>query len=359
MLCLGAVLTAAGDDFANTELTAKIHPVAPPKAIPFPLQDVRLLDGMFKDGQDVAVKYLLSLEPDRFLANFRKEAGLPPKAKQYGGWESEGVSGHAGGHYLSACAIAYAATGDKRFLDRVNYFVSELAACQRANGNGYVAAIPNGKKIYAEVAAGDIRVDSFGLNGGWVPNYTLHKLFAGLRDAYRLCGNANALEVSQNLADWLEKTLSGLNDEQMQKILGAEHGGMNETMADLYADTGDERYLKLSRRFHHKAVLDPLARGEDIIDIACLGGVAAQTVVQMIRFAEMLVVAMTAGHISMMMHHALPEKIRCRAVAGIAGEFVARGEADEFGNLRVRMFAGQNVLATRERVENRLVMKAT
>lgn len=265
LLCLGVAMTAAGDDFANTELTAKIHPVAPPKAAPFPLQDVRLLEGMFKDGQDVAVKYLLSLEPDRFLANFRKEAGLPPRAKQYGGWESQGVSGHAGGHYLSACAIAYAATGDKRFLDRVDYFVSELAECQRANGNGYVAAIPNGKKIYAEVAAGDIRVDSFGLNGGWVPNYTLHKLFAGMRDAYRLCGNTNALDVSQKLADWLDKTLSALSEEQMQKILGAEHGGMNETLADLYADTGDERYLKLSRRFHHQAILEPLAHGEDIL----------------------------------------------------------------------------------------------
>jgi DUF1680 family protein len=166
---------------------------------------------------------------------------------------------------LSACAIAYASTGDKRFLERVNYFVGELAECQRANGNGYVAAIPNGKRIYAEVAAGEIRVDSFELNGGWVPDYTLHKLFAGLRDAYRLCGNTKALVISKMLADWLEKTLSGLSEAQMQKILSAEHGGMNETLADLYTDTNDERYLELSRRFHHQAILDPLAHGEDIL----------------------------------------------------------------------------------------------
>jgi DUF1680 family protein len=235
------------------------------RALPFRIEDVRLLDGIFNDGQDIAVKYLLSLEPDRFLANFRKEAGLSPKAAHYAGWESQGVSGHCGGHYLSACAIAYASTGDKRFLERVNYFVGELTECQRANGNGYVAAIPNGKKIYAEVAAGDIRVDSFELNGGWVPDYTLHKLFAGLRDAYRLCRNANALDISKMLADWLEKTLSGLSEAQMQKILSAEHGGMNETLADLYTDTGDERYLELSRRFHHQAILDPLAHGEDIL----------------------------------------------------------------------------------------------
>ena len=137
---------------------------------------------------------------------------------------------------------------DKRFLERVNYVVDQLAECQKANGDGYVAAIPGGKKAYAEVAAGDIRSAGFDLNGVWVPNYTMHKVLAGLRDAYRFCGNQKALEVSRGLADWFEKTLSGLNEEQMQKILAAEHGGMNEVFADLYADTGDERYLKLSRR---------------------------------------------------------------------------------------------------------------
>ena len=233
--------------------------------MPFSLHDVRLMDSIFKEGQDIAVKYLLSLEPDRFLANFRKEAGLQPKAAQYGGWESQGVSGHCGGHYLSACAQAWASTGDARFLDRLHYMVDQLAECQKAIGTGYVAAIPNGAKIYAEVAAGSIRSAGFDLNGSWVPNYTMHKVFAGLRDAYRLGGSEKALEIEKGLADWFEKTLSRLNEEQMQKILACEHGGMNETFADLYADTGDARYLALSRRFHHKAILDPLARGEEIL----------------------------------------------------------------------------------------------
>ncbi len=263
------VLTASSSLLAesldSSPVAAKVKPAAPPRAKPFPLKNVRLLEGPFKEGQDIAVKYLLSLEPDRFLANFRKEAGLEPKAKHYGGWESQGVSGHSGGHYLSACALAYAATGDKRFLERVNYMVAELAECQKANGNGYVAAIPNGKKVYAEVAAGNIRSSGFDLNGCWVPNYTLHKLFAGLRDAYRLCGNEQALAVARGLADWLETTHANLNEDQMQRILAAEHGGMNETLADLYADTGEKRYLALSRRFHHKAILEPLARGEDIL----------------------------------------------------------------------------------------------
>jgi len=235
------------------------------KAGRFPLSDVRLLDGPFKHGQDLAIEYLMALEPDRLLANFRKQAGLEPKAPHYGGWESQGVSGHCGGHYISACALAYASTGDPRLLKRVNYMVDAVAECQAAHGNGYVAAIPNGKQIYADIAEGKIRSSGFGLNGGWVPNYTLHKLFAGLRDAYRLCGNEKALQVAKKLADWFEGVHSKLSDEQMQKIMVAEYGGINETFADLYADTGDKRYLELSRRFHDKVILDPLAEGKDIL----------------------------------------------------------------------------------------------
>ena len=266
-LLLAGLLPAAtlADSITDGQPPIKITPVAPPKAQPFNLHDVRLLDGPFKTGQDIGAKYLLSLEPDRLLAGFRTESGLTPKAKHYGGWEARGVAGHSLGHYLSACAMAWASTGDKQFLDRVNYMVDELAECQKANGDGYVAAIPGGKKAYDEVAAGDIRSAGFDLNGVWVPNYTMHKVLAGLRDAYRFCDNQKALEISKGLADWFEKTLSGLNEDQMQKILAAEHGGMNEVFADLYADTGDERYLALSRRFHHKAILDPLALGEDIL----------------------------------------------------------------------------------------------
>jgi DUF1680 family protein len=252
---------------AGTALGAepKVKLAAPPQAAPFSLQEVRLLPGPFKEGQEIAAKYLLSLEPDRLLANFRKEAGLEPRAKPYGGWEAMGVAGHSLGHYLSACAIAYASTGDQRFLERVNHIVDELAACQQANGNGYVAAIPNGKKVYADVAAGTIRSAGFDLNGSWVPNYTLHKLFAGLRDAYRLAGSAKALEVETRLADWLGSVFQPLTEAQMQNVLACEHGGLNEVLADLYADTGDARYLALSRQFHHQAILGPLARGEEIL----------------------------------------------------------------------------------------------
>jgi uncharacterized protein len=234
-----------------------------PKARAFELTQVRLLDSPFKRAMQLDANYLLRLEPDRLLSWFRKEAGLTPKGEVYGGWEAQGIAGHSLGHYLSACAMMFAATGDVRFRERVEYIVNELATCQDVNGDGYVAAIPNGKKIFQEVAAGDIRSKGFDLNGGWVPWYTLHKLFAGLLDANHYCKNDRALAVAIKLADWANATTANLTDEQFQRMLACEHGGMNEALAELYARTGNEKYLKLSRRFHHKAVLDPLSRQED------------------------------------------------------------------------------------------------
>ncbi len=233
------------------------------KAEPFALNAVRLLNGPFKHAQDLQQQWLLDLEPDRLLAWFRKEAGLKPKAPVYGGWEDRGVAGHCLGHYLSGCSLMYQSTGDVRFLDRVNYMVQELALCQQAHGNGYLAAIPGGKQVFEQVARGEIRSAGFDLNGVWVPLYTLHKLLAGLVDAHRFCDNDQALEVNTQLADWLGEVLRDLDHTQMQKILACEHGGMNEALADLYADTGNDRYLALSRRFHHEHVLDPLTRRED------------------------------------------------------------------------------------------------
>jgi DUF1680 family protein len=256
---------AQADSLTDGGPPLKIAPVQPPLAEAFNPHVVRLLAGEFKTGQGIATNYLLSLEPDRLLADFRTEAGLPKKADPYRGWEAETIAGHSLGHYLSAVSLAWAATGDPEFQRRVNYIVAELAECQKAGGDGYIAAFKNGRKVYAEVAAGNIRSSGFDLNGSWVPNYTMHKVLAGLRDAYRLAGNQQALVVSQKLADWLNNIYVGLTDEQMQKVLACEHGGMNEVLADLYADTGDERYLKLSRKFQHRAVLEPLARGQDIL----------------------------------------------------------------------------------------------
>jgi uncharacterized protein len=247
----------------NAQTTTAVADRIQREAQGFRLEDVRLLPGPFKHAMTRDGEYLLRLNADRLLHGFRKEAGLEPKAERYGGWESMTIAGHSLGHYLSACALMFASTGDVRFRERVNYIIAELEACQRANGTGYVAAIPNGKKIFQEVSAGDIRVQPFDLNGGWVPWYTLHKLFAGLLDVNRHFQNSKALGIAVKLADWADSILAKLTEDQFQRMLDCEHGGMNEVLVELYARTGNKNYLQLSRRFHHKAVLDPLARRED------------------------------------------------------------------------------------------------
>ncbi len=236
------------------------------RCLPFDLDEVRLLEGPFLHATELNSQSLLKYEPDRLLAKFRTEAGLEPRAEHYHGWEDATIAGHSLGHYLSACALMYATTADTQFLDLVDYMVNELAACQAATGNGYIGAIPGGQRILEEeVARGEIRAAPFDLNGIWVPFYSMHKIMAGLRDAYHLCDNKEALEVERGLGDWLSGILAGLSEEQMQEILACEHGGINEVLADLYADTGDRAYLELSRRFHHRAILDPLSREEDIL----------------------------------------------------------------------------------------------
>lgn len=232
----------------------------------FGLDEVKLLDGPFRHAMELDMKVLLNYQPDRMLSKFYKEAGLTPKAEHYHGWEDGTIAGHTLGHYLSACALMYKSTGDKRFLDRVNYIIDELAIVQDANKNGFIGAFPNGKKIMEEeVAKGDIRSQGFDLNGIWVPWYTIHKDMAGLRDAYQLCGNAKALEVERRLGDWTGLIIGGLSDDQMQVMMRCEQGGIMEVLADLSADTGDKKYMDYARKFHHKAILDSLAAGIDIL----------------------------------------------------------------------------------------------
>jgi len=233
------------------------------RLLPFSLHQVRLTDGPFMPAMERDVGYLLSLEPDRLLHRFRLYAGLEPRAPIYGGWETGGVSGHTLGHYLSACSMGYAATGDRRLRERVEYVVGELALCQSKHPDGYVGAIPDADRIFREVSEGIIRSQGFDLNGGWVPWYTLHKLFAGLIDSYLYCDNRDALSVAKTLADWALRVTADLTDDEWQTMLACEHGGMNEAMANLYAITGQRKYLDLARRFQQKRVLGPLELRED------------------------------------------------------------------------------------------------
>jgi uncharacterized protein len=232
----------------------------------FPLSQVRLLDGPFRMAMSASAKYLLSLDSNRLLAGYRLNAGLPSKAVVYGGWESRGLCGHSLGHYLSACSMMYAANGDARFLTRVNYIVDQLAECQAAVSDGFVGGMPNGRELFDTIAKGGFGTSGgFDLNGAWVPWYNQHKLFAGVRDAWLYTGNAKSKQIFIRLGNWAISVCQNLDDNQMQRMLGVEYGGMNEVLADLSEITGDKRYLALAKQFWQRATLDPLAEGRDAL----------------------------------------------------------------------------------------------
>ena len=258
--------------------TQVVTNAVPVLARPLPLSAVRLTGGPLKHAQALDAAYLLQLAPDRMLYYLRKRAGLEPKAKEgYGGWDGDGrqLTGHIAGHYLSAVSYMYAATGDPKFKQRADYLVAQLKEVQDQQGDGYLGALlgtervdgtnqlVDGKRLFQELSRGAIRSGGFDLNGMWSPWYVEHKIFAGLRDAYRLTGNRTALEVEIKFAAWVEAMLSPLNDAQIQKMLATEFGGMNEVMADLYADTGDPRWLRACQYFEHRAIVLPLSRQED------------------------------------------------------------------------------------------------
>ncbi|MGR4866521.1 beta-L-arabinofuranosidase domain-containing protein [Caulobacter sp. LARHSG274] len=244
----------------------------PAKAAPLPLSSVRLLPSDYATAVEVNRAYLLRLNPDRFLHNFMTFAGLPAKGEVYGGWESDTIAGHSLGHYLSALVLTYEQTGDVECRRRADYIVGELARAQAKRGTGYVGALQrkrkdgtvvDGEEIFAEVMKGDIRSGGFDLNGAWSPLYTVHKVFAGLLDVHRAWGNPQALEVATGLGGYFERVFAALDDAQMQTLLGCEYGGLNESYAELYAQTGDRRWLVVAERLYDRKVLDPLVAQQD------------------------------------------------------------------------------------------------
>jgi len=241
------------------EPTVAISPKTPVKL--YPLSSVRLTESPFSKAVAADREYLLAMDTDRLLAPFRTEAGLQPKKPRYGNWESQGLAGHTAGHYLSALANLIASGDDKNgeLRKRLDYMVDDMQLCQQTNGDGYVGGVPDSHVFWKQITEGHIEA----FRGKWVPWYNMHKVFAGLRDAYLVAGNEKAKTVLISLGDWCEHVTAGLSDDQMQRMLGTEQGGMDEVLADIYAITGNEKYLKLSRRFLHNAVLGPLEREED------------------------------------------------------------------------------------------------
>ncbi|MEH6305439.1 glycoside hydrolase family 127 protein [Olivibacter sp. CPCC 100613] len=260
----------------------------------FPLTSIRLNEGPFKDAQETDLRYMLSLNPDRLLAPYLREAGLKPKADNYGNWENTGLDGHIGGHYLSALSLMMAATGDKAIETRLAYMLSELKRCQLQDSAGYIGGIPDGKRMWNDIKKGKIDAQSFSLNGKWVPIYNIHKLFAGLIDAYRYTGNEEARQMVFKLADWWLDVFSGLSDQQIQTILRSEHGGINEVFADLAQISGEQKYLVMATRLSHRSILQPLLAGED-----ALSGLHANTQIpKVIGFEKIAALADSVSWVS-------------------------------------------------------------
>jgi len=261
---------------ASTGLAARAHATAAGRpattAQPVGLDQVRLLASPYRDAVDANLAYLLFLSPDRFLHNYHRFAGLPVRGEVYGGWESDTIAGEGLGHYLSALALMQAQTGNVECRARIAYIVAEMARVQAAHGDGYCAGFlrkgqdgkpVDGKAIFAEIAAGDIRSTGFDLNGAWSPLYNVHKVFAGLLDAHQLAGNAQALAVALAFANYLDGVFARLDDAALQSVLACEYGGLNESFAELYGRTGDARWLRLARRLRDQKTMAPVLAGRD------------------------------------------------------------------------------------------------
>ena len=256
LLCVLALLACASFLPAQDKLYAD----------EFPLGDVTLLDGPLKHARDLNIQTLLQYDCDRLLAPYRKEAGLEPKAPTYPNWD--GLDGHVAGHYLTAMAIN-AATGDAECRRRMEYMLSELQLVADTNtrehpdwGLDYVGGFPGSAALWTEFKAGEFRR----YFSAWAPFYNLHKMFAGLRDAWVYCGNEQARALFLRFCDWAVWITSGLSDEQMEQMLRNEHGGMNEVLADAFAISGEQKYLDCARRFSHKLLLDAMRDHNDILD---------------------------------------------------------------------------------------------
>jgi len=256
-----AILPAAAHAFeeqaAKATTTAKLsgREVVPFRAAPVPMKNARLAPGPFSAAADANRRYLKTLPTDRLLHTFRLTAGLPTSAEPLGDWEKPDceLRGHfAGGHYLSACALAFASAGDEELKRNGDTMVAELAKCQAQLKSGYLSAFP--QELFDRLRDG-VQV--------WAPFYTIHKIMAGLVDMYLLTGNQQALDVVEKMAKWVRSWADPLSEQQMQRVLLVEYGGMGDVLSELYAITGKREYLDLARRFDKKWFFDALAAHRD------------------------------------------------------------------------------------------------
>lgn len=231
----------------------------------FPMSQVSLNPSRWLDNQDRTLAYLLFVDPERLLYNFRSNHGLDTQgATTNGGWDAPDFPfrSHAQGHFLSAWSHCYAVLANEECRDRAVYFVEELAKCQANNEEagfteGYLSGFPE-----SEID----KVEDRSLDNGNVPFYSIHKTMAGLLDIWRYIGNEQAMEILTNMAAWVDTRTSNLSRDQMQEMMSTEYGGMNDILAQLYRETDDERWLTAAQRWDHDVIFNPLAEGRDELD---------------------------------------------------------------------------------------------
>jgi DUF1680 family protein len=263
--------TLVGDRVFLMSLTVAASlpvPFSPFVAVPFNLTNVTLLPSQFQTNMLLDKAYLLSLNPDSLLYNYRINVNLSTSnAPPLGGWEAPGSAlclGHWTGHYLSACSMMYASTGDPQLKARTDYIVSQLANCQAASpaagyNTGYLAAFP---EYYIDDLVNETQNSYFA-----VPWYTIHKIMAGLLDTYQYTGNQQALSVLTNMANWVQFRMNQLTASQIQNMLNyREYGGMNEVLANLYGVTSNANYLQLAADFDKQSLFVPLSEDDDVLD---------------------------------------------------------------------------------------------
>lgn len=177
-------------------------------------QEVRILDPELKRREDANRDYMIHLENRFLLLNFNLEAGRDTSTdvieNMHGGWEFPTcqLRGHFLGHWLSAAAVHYHASGDMEIRAKADVIVAELEECQKENGGQWVGPIP--EKYFYRIAAG---------KQVWAPHYTVHKVFMGLLDMYEYAGNQTALRVAENFADWFYDWSAGYSREEFDDIL--------------------------------------------------------------------------------------------------------------------------------------------
>ena len=240
---------------APTDVLGLSSPDASSRIVPFPLSAVRLAPGIFSEQAEINARYLDSLSVDRLLHSFRVTAGISSAATPYKGWEEPTceLRGHfAGGHYLSASALAFATSGNDVLKKKGDELIAGLSQCQAKNAGGYLSAYP--PDLFEHLVQG---------KPVWAPFYTYHKIMAGLLDMYVLTGNSDALQIAEGMARWVGDYFMGIGAEQRQRMLRTEYGGMNEVLVNLAAITKKDRYIETAHLFEQPDFLDPLADRRD------------------------------------------------------------------------------------------------